>query len=152
MFIHYLKYCCSIFVILTFQGTAYAQAYKWVDENGQTHFSQQAPVDAESEVIKTQPGPKTTPEQSQQAVDELIQQQQNDIKTREEAKLEREQEQKKAESKSKKCDAAKNNLQKYQDSPNGRTRNADGEYIRLDEIDRQNKIKQLRQDIQKHCS
>lgn len=53
---------------------------------------------------------------------------------------------------SKNCDIAKNNLEKYQNNPRGRTKNADGEYIRVDETDRQAKIEQLKQDIEKYCS
>jgi len=117
MFIHYLKYCCSIFVILTFQGTAYAQAYKWVDENGQTHFSQQAPANAESEVIKTRPGPKVEPAQSQQAVDELIQKQSNDAQKKEKESLKHQQQTERAKAKSKNCEIAKGNLKAYQDNP-----------------------------------
>ena len=151
MFNHYLKYCCAIIVILSFQSTSYAQAYKWVDENGQTHFSQQAPADREADVIKTRPGPKVAPAQSQQAVDDLINKQKIDVKAKEQAKIKQQQQAEQAKIKSKNCDIAKSNLTSYQTNPNGKTKNAEGEYIRVDEIERQNRMKQLKQDIQKHC-
>jgi hypothetical protein len=151
MFNHYLKYCCAIIVILSFQSTSYAQAYKWVDENGQTHFSQRAPTDREADVIKTRPGPKVAPAQSQQAVDDLINKQKSDVKTKEQAKIKQQQKAEQAQIKSKNCDIAKKNLTSYQNKPRGRIKNAEGEYIRVDEIERQNRIKQLKQDIQKHC-
>ena len=151
MFIHYLKYCCSFIVILSFQSTAYADVYKWIDETGQTNFSQQAPIDRESDVIKTRSGTVVTPAQSQQAVDQIIKQQTADAKAKDEAAITRQKEIAKSEVKSKNCDIAKSNLAKYQNNPNGRTQNSDGEYIRVDEVERQNKIKQLKQDIQQHC-
>jgi hypothetical protein len=151
MFTHYLKYCCSFIVILSFQSAAYADVYKWIDENGQTNFSQQAPIDRESDVIKTRSGTVVTPAQSQQAVDQIIKQQTADAKAKDEAAITRQKEIAKSEVKSKNCDIAKSNLANYQNNPNGRTQNSDGEYIRIDEIERQNKIKQLNQDIQPHC-
>jgi hypothetical protein len=138
-------------VILSFQSAAYADVYKWIDENGQTNFSQQRPIDREVDVIKTRGGILVTPAQSQQAVDEIIEQQTADAKTKDQAAIKRQKEVESKKIKSKNCDSAKSNLVNYQNNPNGRTQNADGEYIRIDEVDRQNKIKQLKQDIQQHC-
>lgn len=152
MFIPYLKYCCSIILILAVSGSAFSQAYKWVDEEGQTHFAQTPPADHDADVIKTRPGPKVEPAQSQQAVDAIIEQQTNDAKLHEENKAKQQRQAEKTEVQSKNCDIAKNNLEKYQNNPRGRTKNADGEYIRVDETDRQAKIEQLKQDIEKYCS
>tara|TARA_R110002111_G_scaffold208904_2_gene272924 strand:- start:1267 stop:1722 length:456 start_codon:yes stop_codon:yes gene_type:complete len=151
MFIPYLKYCCSIIVILFIANTAYAEVYKWVDNAGQTHYSQLPPTQYEADIIKTRPGPKVEPAQSQQAVDTMIEQQATDAALREENKIKKTQQAEQRETKSKNCEIAKSNLTKYQNKPNGRTRNAAGEYIRIDENDRQQKIKQLKQDIQKYC-
>ncbi|MFC1829657.1 glutaredoxin family protein [Thermodesulfobacteriota bacterium] len=43
-----LRICLLILLLLLFAGTASAQIYKWVDENGVTHFSNRPPVAAES--------------------------------------------------------------------------------------------------------
>lgn len=40
---------------------AFATAYKWVDENGETHYSQSPPTAVKTEVIKTPTGPAATP-------------------------------------------------------------------------------------------
>jgi hypothetical protein len=152
MFIPYLKYCCSIILILAMSGSAFAQVYKWVDEEGQTHFSQTPPADHDADVIKTRPGPKVDPAQSQQAVDTIIEQQTNDAKLRQEDKAKQQQLAEKADAQSKNCDIAKSNLEQYQNNPNGRTKTGDGEYNRVDENDRQAKMDQLKQDIKKYCS
>jgi hypothetical protein len=112
MFNHYLKYCCAIIVILSFQNTAFAQAYK--------------------------------------AVDDLINKQKIDVKAKEQAKVKQQRQAEQAKIKSKNCDIAKSNLTSYQSNPNGKTKNAEGEYIRIDEIERQKRMTQLKQDIQKH--
>jgi hypothetical protein len=152
MFIPYLKYCCSIILILAISDSAFAQVYKWVDDEGQTHFSQTPPADYDAYVIKTRPSPKVDPAQSQQAVDSMIEQQASDELLQQKNKQQQQQQAEKAEAQSKKCDIAKNNLEKYQNNPNGRIRNADGEYTRIDETDRQAKMDQLKQDIKKYCS
>lgn len=42
------RFYILILLLLLFAGTASAQIYKWVDENGVTHFSNRPPVAAES--------------------------------------------------------------------------------------------------------
>lgn len=151
MFIHYLKYCCSVILILLIANTAYAEVYKWIDDEGQTHFTQLPPAQYEADIIQTRPGPKVEPAQSQQAVDTMIEQQANDEKRQQQNRQQQRQEAEKAKAKSKNCDLAKNNLTQYQNNPRGRSKNAAGEYIRVDEDDRQSKMKQLKQDIKKYC-
>jgi len=137
--------------ILAFAQPTYADAYKWVDDAGQVHFSQHPPVDYEADKIKTRSGPKVEPAQSQQAVDAMIEQQVSDEKSQQENEQLQQQEAEKAKALSKNCEIAKNNLDQYQNNPRGRYKNAAGEYIRVDENDRQEKIKQLLQDIEKYC-
>lgn len=152
MFIQSLKYCCSILIILSFQSTALATvAYKWLDDSGQVNFTQRAPIDREADIVKTSPGPQVEPAESQEAVDQIIEQQNINSKTKIEAQIKRQQEAEKAEAKSKNCDIARSNLKKYQDNPIGLLKGPDGEYDRIDELERQKRIQQLQQDIQKHC-
>ncbi|MBW1841942.1 MAG: glutaredoxin family protein [Deltaproteobacteria bacterium] len=42
------RFYSLILLLFLFAGTASAQIYKWVDENGLTHFSDRPPADAES--------------------------------------------------------------------------------------------------------
>jgi hypothetical protein len=92
-----------------------------------------------------------TPAQSQQAVDQIIEQQSSNAEGKQEEAIKRQEEVQSKKIKSKNCDIAKSNLANYQNNPNGLKPTADGEYIRIDEVERQNKIKQLKQDIQQHC-
>lgn len=48
--------CCFhkllfIYVLLSFSTLTHAEVYKWVDKSGRTHFSDQAPLNIESENI-----------------------------------------------------------------------------------------------------
>ena len=123
MFTHYLKYCCSIVIILSFQATAQATvAYKWIDDDGQVNFSQRAPLDREVDIIKIVTGPKVTPEQSQEAVDKLIEQQTTNQKEKEEAVISKQKESERQQAKTRNCDFATNNLQKYLDNPNSQAK------------------------------
>jgi hypothetical protein len=147
-----LKYCCSLLIILSLHNPAFATvAYTWLDDKGQVNFTQRAPVDREAEVVKTRPGPQVGPAESQKAVDQIIEQQNVNSKTNKEAQIKRQQEAERAQTKSKNCDIARDNLKKYQDNPIGLIKGPDGEYDRIDEVERQNRMKQLQQDIQKHC-
>lgn len=152
MFISYFKYGCSIMLALSVSVTnLQAEVYKWVDEKGQTHYTQTPPRHIEAETVKTRKGPTVTPAQSQQAVDTMIEQQASadeaKLKQQAEASAERDKAQKLA----KNCEIAKNNLKKYQDNPNGRRINAQGEVERVDEKQRQKRIAELQKDIQKYC-
>ena len=137
---------------MAMSGSTFGQAYKWVDEEGQTHFSQTPSAHYNTEIIKIHSGPKVEPVQSQQAVEALIEQQTSDAKLRQEDKLKQQQQAEKAGAQLKNCDIAESSLKQYQNNPNGRTRCADGEYIRIDENVRQAKMDQLKQDIKKYCS
>lgn len=49
-------------MVLCVFGVASAEKiYKWVDEDGQIHYSSQKPVGHEAEAVKVKKGPKVTP-------------------------------------------------------------------------------------------
>ena len=51
----------TVLMLLMFAGLLAAEKiYKWVDEDGQIHYSSQKPVDQEVEKIKVRQGPKVT--------------------------------------------------------------------------------------------
>lgn len=52
------KFIVGIFLILV-NHPANAEIYKWVDENGQTRFSDKAPVQNKFETLNIAPSPKT---------------------------------------------------------------------------------------------
>lgn len=151
MFIPHLRLVCLTFMLSLFATAAFAEIYKWVDEDGQTHYSQQAPRDIPATVIKTPPPPAIDPNIAQQQVDDLIQQQESEEKMG----LEQQNQQKiAAENKAdqeKNCNIAQQQLQQYQNNPGRRIMDADGNVTRLTEEDRQQKIKEAQENVTKYC-
>jgi len=129
-----------IILSATVTGTASADVYKWVDEQGQVHYSQQAPESAPAELIKTPPPPSVDPAQAQREVDALIAQQKA-------AEQEKQQAQQQAEQKAEQEDA----LTAYQNHPGGRFYDENGNLQRIKEEDRQQKIQELSNNIKQHC-
>ncbi len=151
MFIPHLRLVCLTFMLSLFATAAFAEIYKWVDENGQTHYSQQAPRDIAATVIKTPPPPVIDPDIAQQQVDELIQQQGSEDQMR----LDQQNHQKIAAEKlanqEKNCKIAQQQLQQYQNNPGRRIMDADGNVTRLTEEDRQQKIQESQENVTKYC-
>lgn len=151
MFIPHLRLVCLTFMLSLFATAAFAEIYKWVDEDGQTHYSQQAPRDIPATVIKTPPPPAIDPNIAQQQVDDLIQQQESEEKMG----LEQQNQQKiAAENKAdqeKNCNIAQQQLQQYQNNPGRRIMDADGNVTRLTEEERQQKIKEAQENVTKYC-
>jgi hypothetical protein len=126
--------------------------YRWVDEDGVTHYTQTPPINEESTFIEA-PKPPTKP--SDEAWKELNEQRSKQQEARE-AKAQKKEEQKKiAEDKKMKkqgCAAARKNLAILQSgSPTRRTKTPSGEYVRLTEEEYQQKIDEARKDIEEFC-
>jgi hypothetical protein len=134
-----------------FASAAFAEIYKWVDENGQTHYSQQAPRDIPATVIKTPPPPAIDPNIAQQQVDALITQQEAD----EQMSLEQQEQQQIAAEKlatqQSNCKIAQQQLEQYQNNPGRRIMDADGNVTRLAEEERQQKIQESQENVTKYC-
>lgn len=169
MFISYFKYCLSTLFILMLSLSAQAEVYKWIDSAGQTHYSQVPPEDYDIEKLKADLEAKAIPKQlpqtveqinkqttterinQQQAVDQLIQQQAADRAERQQQALAKQQAQMKTAAKAKNCEIAKFNLIQYQANPAGRKLNANGEAVRVDQEQHQQRTNQLKQEIQTYC-
>ena len=54
------RYCLGLIALLLMSATADAKMYKWVDDEGNVHYSQTKP-DADTEVQTIKPPPKVTP-------------------------------------------------------------------------------------------
>jgi uncharacterized protein DUF4124 len=151
MFIPYLRQICLFFFFSLMTLTSYADVYKWVDENGQTHYSQTAPENQNAEMIKAPPPPASLPEEAQQQIDELIEQQTEARKAQDEQLATQKQEAEQKQILENNCELAKSNLQTYMDNPGRRVLKEDGTVIRPTEEDRQQKIQEAKQDIQEYC-
>jgi len=148
MFIPQLSACC---LALVFAMAVQADAYKWVDDNGDVIYSQTPPVDKPYEKMGTPPPPSINPEAAKKQVDSLIEQQKATDKARKEQQQKQQQEQLAAEALAENCQAAKYNLQQYQDNPGRRMMDEQGNVTRPTEEERQQKISKLQQQINKFC-
>ena len=151
MFIPHLRHSCLTFVLFVFATASFADIYKWVDTEGQTHYGQQAPQDQDVELIKAPPPPAIAPDDAQKSVDTLIEQQAKATKEKQErlekANAEAEQEAIRKEN----CRIAQYNLQQYQNNPNRRVMDADGNVTRPPEEERQSKIVEFQQLVKDNC-
>ena len=141
----------SLFVCgILFCIAASAEMYKWVDEDGNTHYSQSPPVsDVEVETIK--PPPTIDIDAANKALEE---QKKKADKLKDE-RLTAKEEKKKAEEetaqKQKECDMAKKRLASYQ-RPRVNVKNPDGSLRVIEEEERQAEIKKSKEYIEKACN
>ncbi len=140
-----------IILSVTFAGIASADIYKWVDDQGQVHYSQQAPESAPAEFIKTPPPPSVDPAQAQKEIDALIAQQKAAEQDKQQAKQLAEQRAAQEAALEKQCQDAKDALTAYQNHPGGRFYDEDGDLQRIKEDERQKKIEELSNNIKQHC-
>lgn len=151
MFIPYLRLSCLAFVLFFFAINSYGDVYKWIDEDGQVHYSQQAPTGQQTEMIKAPPPPAIDPAKAQKEIDVLIEQQKTAEQSQQDQNKQSEQEQEQEHQLEMNCQAAKKNLQAYEDNPGRRLMDSDGNVTRPTEEDRQQKIKEHQQKVKEFC-
>jgi len=151
MFIPYLRLVCLTLILSLFATATFAEIYKWVDKNGQTHYSQQAPRDIATTVIKTPPPPAIDPNIAQQQIDELINQQKSEDQLRLETQNQQQIDAENKANQERNCKIAQQQLQQYQNNPGRRIMDADGNATRLAEEERQQKIQESQENITKYC-
>ena len=151
MFIPYLRQFCLFLLLSTMSMMGYADVYKWVDEEGQIHYSQIAPIGQATEVLKAPPPPTILPADAQQKIDQLINEQNEAKYERKRHVQQQQQEIKQQEQQQENCKRSQDNLQKFLDNPGRRFKQADGTVIRLAEEERQKRIQEFKQDIKEYC-
>tara|TARA_R110000772_G_scaffold13567_1_gene40081 strand:- start:1194 stop:1652 length:459 start_codon:yes stop_codon:yes gene_type:complete len=151
MFIPYLRLVCLTFILSLFATATFAEIYKWVDENGQTHYSQQAPRDIQATVITSPPPPVVDSTAAQQEIDALIKQQTSDEQLSLEQQNQQQNDEEKKDNKDKNCKIAQQQLEEYQNNPGRRIMDADGNVTRLTEEERQQKIQESQENVTTYC-
>jgi uncharacterized protein DUF4124 len=138
-----------LFNSFIFCNIANAEMYKWVDEDGNVHYSQSAPIDSVTvETIKPPPGVDT-----KSAIKALDKQKMTADKLREGRITKKENRQKAEEEaleKQKKCEQAKKRLASYE-RPRVSIINEDGSESVIPEEERQAKIKESQIYVDKAC-
>jgi hypothetical protein len=152
MFTQILRHSYFFFILVSVPQLVSAEVFKWVDEHLVTHYSEQAPRGYQYEVIKDPPPPAIDPAVAQKEVDMLIEKQQGTFEAKEEERRLAKETKAKQEERQKYCESTKQTLKKYQDNPGRRMLDQDGNVIEPNEEQRQQKISDLKQDIEKNCS
>ena len=140
-----------IFIIsFLFPLNCMAVMYKWVDEQGNTHYSQ-TPPNSDVEVKTIKPPPKVDTEAASKALEE----QNKKVSELREKRLAEAEEQEKTDSekaeKDKNCQQAKDRLASYQ-RPRVNLENSDGTIRTVSEEERQAEIKKSKEYIEKACN
>ncbi|MBF8159528.1 DUF4124 domain-containing protein [Ectopseudomonas hydrolytica] len=134
-------------LMLALSATAMAsQVYKWVDENGVTHFGAQPPQGQQATTINTAaPPPRPTPSEPAPSVEELLDPEQAAI----DKKVKQDVAKQEAERK-KYCETARTNLAQLENNPRVRIE-AEGGLRRIGEDERQERIAELKKSIADTC-
>lgn len=139
-----------ILLALLVSSNALAAMYKWVDENGEVHYTQTPPPgDIQAETIKPPPDVNT-----EKAREELQQRQELVEKIREQRQEENQKEklaQQELEKKRANCDMAKKRLDSY-DQPRVRFVQPDGSRRYATEEERQAQIQKSKEMIKEFCN
>jgi len=146
-----LKQLCLVLATLLVSVSVHAEIYKWVDENGQTHYSQQPPASGEAQVVDVPPPPPIDPDTAQEEVDQLIEQQQAAEEAEQEAQQQAEEEAAQQAIREENCRIARQNLTQYENNPGRRVVDEEGNVTRLVEEERQQKMLEFQEQIDLYC-
>lgn len=125
--------------MMIFTSSAFAGLYKWVDDEGNVHYSQKRPIDQQYKRLKA---PNPAPENTSPLYQQSSSPKDNDAASVETAKNEK--------ARADKCDKAKKNLSKYQ--VYRRMRDKDGNVRVIDDIERAKQIKISQEAISDFCN
>ncbi len=150
-----------VIAIVGFQDVG-SEIYKWTDENGNVIYSEKKPEGVESnqqlEVIQTDnPGQQPVPDQAsdEDAYKEDLDRQlfeAEKYRTQRQLESDRKRNERQAEKQNKKnCELNRNQLVNYESSPNLVVIAEDGSTHRLDETERQARIKIIQSNIKRFC-
>ncbi len=133
--------------------------YKWVDENGQTHYSSTKPVGQETETLKLKKPPKASQQNTpEQAADDPASAKESE-QTAEEAKAEaaaeeaakKELAQADLINNRKQCELARKNHAALNATVRVSRTNANGETVRMTDDERVNALKEAQKGIKRYC-
>ena len=132
---------------------ATAQIYKWVDEQGVTHYGERPPQGQKANPVTTTPSSgtgssRTTPQTGQDWRDKDL-----DFQKR---RIQREQQDERdaqaAQAKQRRCNAAKDDLRQMESVDRLYDLNEKGERVYLDDAEKKAEIERARQFITRNCS
>lgn len=147
------QYNIRVFILLCgilFNGFSYAAMYKWIDENGRTHYSQ-SPPNSGVEVETIEPRAKVDTDSANKEITE----QSKKAKELRDKRLSKEEQKRKVEQdadiKEKNCNQVKKSYTSYQ-KPRITLENNDGSSRILSEEERQKGLNKAQEQIDDFCS
>jgi len=150
------KFSCSLLSIpfLAIAVTASAQAsevYKWIDEEGITHYEEHAPTNKDYSLVKTYGEVPSGAEDAKQR----LEQQRSDKKMADEKGVDYAKQKKAADQqamvRAENCKGAQNNLKTIQENARVRLLGEDGEFRYLSDEERQQQIDTAKEMIAANC-
>jgi hypothetical protein len=142
-----------LLLALTVASSHAAQMYKWVDENGQTQFSQFPPfATSQSEQIKVEAPKSRQSASSKEKLGNMRQKLLENSVGRGEKEAEAKEEAKKKEELAKACTISKQRLKKLQENGRVYKELENGERKWFDVKERDDLIKDAKQDVADYCS
>jgi len=146
-------------VVLFSSQLAAEKVYKWVDDNGQIHYSSQRPVGHEAETMKLKKGPriaaKTDTKAESQAGEESNESASTDADSEAEIAAKAAAKAKLAESdiinNKKQCDLARKNYNALNATVRVTRTNDKGETVRMTDDERVNALQNAQQGIKQYC-
>ncbi|MEZ5524875.1 MAG: DUF4124 domain-containing protein [Pseudomonadales bacterium] len=142
-----------LFALLLSPHLSAGQVYKWVDEEGVTHYGERAPADKDYSLVKTY---GEVPAAEAKKAQQRLEQQREAEKTSVQQKASYEEQQKIAEEQAKiraeNCRGAQSNLKAIQENARVRILGEDGEFRFLTEQEIQEKKQEAEKMIEENCS
>jgi hypothetical protein len=130
---------------------ASAKTYRWVDESGEVVYSQFPPPPGTAVDTLPPPPPPAEPDAGRE-LRETLQRLEDSREDRELARERADEEAAQARQQARGCAAAEQNIQVYRDSPPNRLiRDSSGEYRRVTPEQREAKIREAQDYLDRHC-
>lgn len=150
-----MKHGLAIFLLLT-SINSHAALNKWVDADGNVHYSDTAPPDVKVEKLRGSAAPGTATAVSGVAAQKTLAEREAEWKksqkSKEEAAQKAAREQEAALVKQKNCEIARNNLTTLENSPAIVTYNEKGERTVMDDASRKQNTAEARKSVSSFCN
>jgi hypothetical protein len=133
-------------------GGVEAAMYKWVDEAGQTVYSQTPPPSGNATRIERQAAP--APAEGERQREELrreLERSYDRAVDREQRATERRQAEEQRQARAKSCEIARRNLEVLQGLSKRQFNTPEGDYRTLADDEREQRIREARDNVEKHC-
>lgn len=143
--------CLLLIPLLISTGAQAGKFYKWVDEEGVTHYTETPPENSQSTVIKTQGKTPKNADHANSRLEATRKSLEEAIDKRKEKKEAGKLDVENAKVKQKNCETAKNNLKILLEHGRIKEKGEDGEYKMLADEKRQERIQKARDRIKEFC-